>query len=652
MMRTFDGIRLAQAKLRTHRVRTGIVLLVVSLLFAGIGLGLFMLTGAVRSMKSFDSEGLGNRYIVQAVPIIDGLMQWNHPDIRNELAAKTTQLKAEKKDTAKKLGIVYDPATDNSLPMVSQPGTSDTFVNNGSPYTTETINRYVNNLPHIGYEDFKGLAEKGGAIKFYKSTAPFDMMRGGPQGMQNGSVVPIVNGKEDTNQNKASSMSSPQGFATMTSLGWSQFDSELLYPFILPGQTLVVGKDGSLPVIAPYSAAEEVLKLDRLPATSTAQQKLDRLVQVRKEAAGKTAQLCYRNNTSMELLEQAKNQAREIASNAGKKDYIAPALQYNLPTEACGAVTVKKDTRTAEEKKQTANELTFKRQYEGYKDPEQSIITMRIIGIVPDMNNSYSFSIRTILESVLQSRLGQGWFSPISTIASGSPAGQISKPYEESTAQGRAYYAEFPTMEAARQFAKDASCSEKVDYSAMTADKPDPRVVACYAAGKYFDIRPFGNNASAIADVRQNAWKVLRYVVPAVLLVSSLVLMGIVGKIIADSRRETAVFRALGATRGAIAQIYFTYSLFIAGIMAVLSLGLGAAAAYLISQRLTPDASVTAVLAYNAADVHKQFTFFGIDARVCLLVGGLIVVASLLSTIGPLLSNVRRNPIRDMRDEN
>lgn len=652
MMRTLDGIRLAQAKLRTHRIRTGIVLLVVSLLFAGIALGLFMLSGAMKSMKSFDNEGLGNRYIVQAMPIVDSMLYWNNPTIRDELTTKTAQLKTEKKNTAKQLGIIYDPSTDGALPMMTQPGTTETYVNGNSAYTVEAVDRYINSLPHLGYEDFKVLAEKNKATRLYKSTAPFDMMRGGAHAAQQGNVTPIVDGKEDTNRAKGPSMSGPRGFETITTLGWSQFDNELLLPFILPGQTLVAGKDGSLPVIAPYSAAEEILKLDKLPATATAQQKLDRLVQVRKQVAGKTAQLCYRNAASLELLEQAKNQVRDMANNAGKKDYVPPSLQYNLPAEACGAVTIKKDTRTAEEKKQAENELAFKRRYDNYQDPVQSVVTMRVVGIVPDMNYSYGFSVRTILESVLQSKLGSGWFSPIGVIPPGLAASQISRPYEQVNAQGRAYYAEFSTMEAARQFTKNASCDEKTDYSVMSEGKPDPRIKACYDAGKYFDVRPFGNNANAIADVRQGAWRVLRYVIPAVLLVSSLVLMGVVGKIIADSRRETAVFRALGATRGAIAQIYFMYSLFIAAIMVVLSLVLGAVAAYAVSRYLAPDASVTAVLAYNAADVHRQFTFFHIDARVCLVVGSLIVAAALLSTVGPLLSNVRRNPIRDMRDEN
>ena len=180
----------------------------------------------------------------------------------------------------------------------------------------------------------------------------------------------------------------------------------------------------------------------------------------------------------------------------------------------------------------------------------------------------------------------------------------------------------------------------------------DPRVVDCYKMGKYFDISPFGNNASAIEDMRRGVWKVMRYVAPAVLLIASLVLMGIVGKIIADSRRETAVFRALGATRFAIAQIYLTYSLFIGVFIVLISFIIGSVGALLFSHKLSPDASVSAVLAYNARDIHKQFSFYGFDLQYAAIIIGLIAAAAILSTALPLATNIRRNPIRDMRDEN
>jgi hypothetical protein len=104
MMTLRDSVQLAAAKLRTHRIRTGIILFIASLLFAGIVLVLSMLTGAARSVQSFGSEGLGGRFIVQGRPIVDGMiMNAGTPEIFETLKARTVTLKAEKKEAAKKL---------------------------------------------------------------------------------------------------------------------------------------------------------------------------------------------------------------------------------------------------------------------------------------------------------------------------------------------------------------------------------------------------------------------------------------------------------------------------------------------------------------------------------------------------------------------
>jgi hypothetical protein len=662
MMTLRDSVQLAAAKLRTHRIRTGIILFIASLLFAGIVLVLSMLTGAARSVQSFGSEGLGGRFIVQGRPIVDGMiMNAGTPEIFETLKARTVTLKAEKKAAAKKLNQNYDSANDMNLPVSeykNESGGTDYFLNNSYPETKAALDSYVQSIEHISFDDFSKLARKAGAKQLYRSSGG---VNAGNFGMSREagatSVVPIIDGKEQAiDQSGGNSFNGPRGVATLITSGWTYFDSSLMIPFVLPGQNLALGTDGEVPVIAPVSAAEQMLGLPSLPATATTQQRLDRLVTLRRDIAGKTTSLCYRNGSSSSLLEQAKSQAKEIAANKGKANYTAPSLQYAIPVDPCGEITVKKDTRSYEEKKQAADELAFKKQYENYQDPAQGILKVRIVGFAQDLSYQQGFSARSIIESVLRTGLGEGWFSPSDAIVEGSIADKIQPSIAKKTNAEQTYYAEFASLHAAKQFAKENSCDSKAMLSASPGmPKPgqsDPRVVDCYKMGKYFDISPFGNNASAIEDMRRGVWKVMRYVAPAVLLIASLVLMGIVGKIIADSRRETAVFRALGATRFAIAQIYLTYSLFIGVFIVLISFIIGSVGALLFSHKLSPDASVSAVLAYNARDIHKQFSFYGFDLQYAAIIIGLIAAAAILSTALPLVTNIRRNPIRDMRDEN
>lgn len=662
MMTLRDSVLLAGAKLKTHRVRTGIIVTIASLLFAGIVLVLTMLTGAVRSMQSFSTEGLGSRYIVQARPIFDQQSVYTGTsDILDALKTRTTQLKNDKKANAKRLNVTYDPATDQTLPVFEAKignGGSEYFLNTANPEAREAINTYARSLQHISFNDFSSAAKQKGAKEVYRSsTNPMNGGFGFTMLYQQPTVVPIIDGKEQPDdQPKAGPMSEPRGVATLMNLGLSYFDADLMLPFVLPGQSLAAGKDGSVPVIAPVSAAEQILSMPSLPATATAQQRLDRLVEIRKNIAGKTFDLCYRNLSSSELLQQAKEQEKEMAANKGKAGYTAPALQYAVPTDACGVVAIKKDTRTSEEKKQADNELQFKRTYEVYAEPDQQIMKIRIVGFSQDLSYQPGFSARSIIEGVLRTGLGSGWFAPADAISEGSAMDKIQPKISKLLDIEQFYYAEFNDLASAKRFTQQMSCSSKVssapNFGPPQPGQQDPRVVDCYKRGTYFDVSPFGNNASAIEDLRHGVWKVMRYVAPVVLVLAALVLMGIVGKIIADSRRETAVFRALGATRFAVAQIYLTYSLFIAAFIMLLAFVVGSGTALLLSNRLSPDASVSAVLAYNAQDVHKQFTFYGLDITYVAIVLCMVVLAALLSTVLPLLTNMRRNPIRDMRDEN
>lgn len=645
-----DGLKLAAAKLKVRPVRTSVVIVVVALLFTGISLVAFVFSGIVYSLRGFSNEGLSGRFIVQARPIIDTSFQYKDKAFLDDMLGRTASIVAEKKAAAKKLNISYDPANDMTLPTAKggPGGANDDSVNSMSPLVQTAVHEHYAGLKGVQYTDFQSLAGRFGARQMYKST--YFGMDSGPPLAFGQYFSPIQDGKEQyAKLGDQGSLST--GFDTLLSNGWSYFDEDLLRPFVLSGQHLALGKDGSIPVIVPMSVAEQILGREKLLATASSAERLNHLVRMRRDAAGKTTQFCYRNQMSSDLLQQAREQIRSIEANRNKKDYVAPSLQYALPTEACGAVTISKDVRTAEEKNSAENELTFKRTYENYEEPMQQVTTLRIVGLVPDMNYEYGMSVRALAASVLQSSLGSGWYSPIKTVQAGSAASRVSRSYDESDVTNRAYYAEFNSLKDAREFIKSNTCTVKLDLMSSQIGNAG-RSKSCATEGKYFDLKPFGSNASAIEDLRQNTWRVMKYVIAIVVLLTSLVLMGIVGKIIADSRRETAVFRALGASRGNIAHIYVAYTLFLSIGVIVAALGLGALASLWLSHKYSQDISTSAVLAYNAADVHKRFALFGVEPLLVLGIAGIVLVASLISAAVPLAANLQRNPIRDMRDEN
>lgn len=118
-----------------------------------------------------------------------------------------------------------------------------------------------------------------------------------------------------------------------------------------------------------------------------------------------------------------------------------------------------------------------------------------------------------------------------------------------------------------------------------------------------------------------------------------------------DSRRETAIFRAIGFKRGDIASTYIMYTAMLSALIAVFAAGIGALGAYIVDRLYAPDLTVQAQYGFGALDLTKQVNLIGIDYQQLGLVLVACLVTGLLSVIIPLLRNVRRNPIRDMRDE-
>jgi ABC-type antimicrobial peptide transport system permease subunit len=128
-------------------------------------------------------------------------------------------------------------------------------------------------------------------------------------------------------------------------------------------------------------------------------------------------------------------------------------------------------------------------------------------------------------------------------------------------------------------------------------------------------------------------------------------MIGTIGKVIADNRKETSVFRALGAKRHEIAQIYLLYTGILATLSFLVALGIGLAVAVYVEAAYSPVLSVQAVLAFNTHDLHKTFHLIGFNALDLIKIFGFAIVVSLVSASVPIAHNLSRNPIKDMREE-
>ena len=120
---------------------------------------------------------------------------------------------------------------------------------------------------------------------------------------------------------------------------------------------------------------------------------------------------------------------------------------------------------------------------------------------------------------------------------------------------------------------------------------------------------------------------------------------------VSDGRRESAVFRAIGARRADIGRIYGMYTLLLAVRVVIFAAVLGLVLSFAVDVWLSSDATVGARLAYAAVDTSKEFHFISLASWYVPVILGAIVVVSLLASIIPILLGARRNPITDMRND-
>lgn len=94
----------------------------------------------------------------------------------------------------------------------------------------------------------------------------------------------------------------------------------------------------------------------------------------------------------------------------------------------------------------------------------------------------------------------------------------------------------------------------------------------------------------------------------------------------AENRKETAVYRAMGAKRRDVTSIYITYTLLVALQIALTSLVLGVAAAFAVDYFYGATLTDTAVAAFGILEDAPRFSLFGLYSPLLLVIAGSIFV--------------------------
>lgn len=624
MIRLGDATIIAMTKLQTHRVRLSIAITIASLLLAVIATGLFVTAGAFKSIDRFSRQGLNDRYLVSFSIYSMSSGQPNDAMLKRASEIRT-QLIAEKTAKAKALGIEYDPKLEEPVILPeSYPGQPD-ILNFKSQAAEMARKEPYEKMPYT-WQTAQDVAKKYDAKGLY-SFKRFEPFEATPQLMENGrEKFSLEPPSYSLDADKF-----PQGVSILPATLTKPFES-----------VTSPSKDpNAVPVIVPYSYAEKALGYKKLPNNAPAKEKLDRISTVQRGAGEIYVSICFRNEKSASQITEALTAARDQARSKDTPNYQKPDVVYGLPApDSCGAPVVTRDVRTTAQKKleREQNELASMtvpgKPIQPPAQPEQRKVVFRVTGIAPD-GPSYDkgMSLQSLASTVAGSHLNNQWVVPADKVGPIVPAVQPPAPTE--SMEDATHVFEFSSAEKAKTFIDEMKCP--------LANCEDPK--------REFQLMQFGSNSIIVSQLHSGVMQVLLIAGGVAGVIASIILMAIVGRMIADGRRETAVFRAIGAHRIDIALIYAVYTFLVSLAIGGISVLSAVAAAQALNMQYGGEVTAQALLSFGASDPNRVFSLLSVEWLDALMVIGLALAAGAIGMIIPLLRNVRRNPIKDMRDE-
>ena len=635
MIRASDAFILAYTKLRVHKVRTGIAVGVSGILFGLIAAVIIIAQGVFTSVDNFSDVGLNNRTIVN-VTRSGGSLPFNEYDKREDLSfiaevEAAHKARIEKKTTAaQKYGIPYVSATEDPSPVMIDPQTKKKVIKE-SALGDAVVQELANAKRAAEYKPF----DIDAYLQKYPSAQVIQSYK--PVQPENGLLSYMKKGKESFAPDARAQMYG----ADNESPALTVLDGSLSKPFI--SNTAFDASKGEIPVIIPYGAAEKLLGYKKLGAETSTEDRINRLQDVRKRIGEVTAHYCYRNNASQALLAQAVAQKEEIKLGSLSKDYVAPPLIYNAPVETeCAAISVASDTRTATQKRQAAQQVLYEKEIDTYiGEPEQHLITVRGVGISSDLGTSGQSSVAEMTQALFSSSLGYGtWNIPSDLLASVPEANRPASVFERTGAVSNqpaffgyeAFLVELTNKDEARKL---------IEFHDISSSGAETSIYSY----------PFGSGVLIADELRSIFTAVLVWVLVVVGGVAVIILASIIGRTVSEGRRESSIFRAIGASRLDIGSVYGIYVLLLSLRVIIFTAVLGGGIALVVEIMYWKEATLGAQLAYASTDLTKEFHLFSLGSPYLLWIAGVIVAAGIIASIIPILLGARRNPIKDMRNE-
>lgn len=380
------AFKLAKTKFKLRKVMTWTVVIIASVLFMGLIAGVTMFAGLNRSLEKITENTFNDEYLLKVAPRNTQVILSNY-DISIETVREIREFEKKYYEDLEQryvsLGLEYNKKSETSmlipaayksydltLPVelqVEYDRSAPTMLAYEKKKTEELLEKSQNKL-----EDLEKILDRYGASKY--GIIDDIKMKGRPNARL------IQEEKEDFGVTEEKS---GQGYPLRYAIYNSKYviaSDKLLEPYLNQKEATQ-----GIPVVVSFQEAAQLFGKEMgilEDSPSGLDEKNAWFQMIREKLIGKTYEVCYRNETENEKLNKIQRDFVEIRLHQGQEGYEEPKLQYDYPKEKCGEVVVKKDTRSAEEKKVEEDQIERQKKLGEYEEPRRELLTFQIVGFI------------------------------------------------------------------------------------------------------------------------------------------------------------------------------------------------------------------------------------------------------------------------------
>jgi hypothetical protein len=595
-MKFVDAYILASTKRKTRRIRTALVVVVSSLLFGVLFFGALAVSGILRTADQVKDVGFNGRNLVLVNRT--GNMGFDFPaEQANIENAMTDELKAR--------GI---KVTDQTKLDPSWQG------------------EFIRRISSMA-------AQKTAAadVTLEQSIAAHK-----PQGIYHFSSLDMGNGlsyqpdptKDDyvttLEKQETEGKSIQYGVQNGDSLQFYSSEYGFMRSQIWHGQSFAWHPGQPYPMVVSYAYLEKLSGKSFAGVDAATKNKIYR--QLLNQYAGKQLTFCYRNTTAQSQLTSVVHYNYVAAHDKDTKT-------NPIAIPVCGgfdqALLKKIEIITAPDP--DAPKPLFPPVAE--PAPDTHIMQFKIVGYVPSQTQ---YGGNDIINQVLAGVTALPTSPQFAVLPTDVVAKEpILQPNKQFGGGFTNFFAEFATRDDEKTYLQTGCKGSECGDSKATK----PYLTA------------FGSISFALENMFHTVFKFVLIGMGAIMAIAALMILFTISKVIADSTKEIAVFRSLGARRRDIAEVYYIYGFMLAIAALVLALILAVIGAYVVTSMYKDQLANVFIQTVGAYTTDVHATLVGVQPLWFGAVVAALAVAAFIGISIPIAISLRRKLINILREE-